>query len=108
MNVEQLAGEYRRLILEKRALHAQPRLGNKISRKIRMVFEELSSTEEGRIALSSLMDDPEVGVRLLAAVDCWRWDETRATQVIEAVMLEPTFDAVSARYALIGLRNGTR
>jgi hypothetical protein len=108
MNVDELTNEYRRLILEKRALASQPRLGNKLAPKIVAVGDQLKGTPEGRDALSRLMQDPEVGVRLMAAVDSWRWDERQATQVLEEVMTEPSFDAISARYALKGLRDGTR
>lgn len=108
MSAEDLAEEYRRLVLEKRALFDKPRLGNKLVPRINAICDELSSTPDGRRALSALLDDPEVGVRLSAAVDSWRWNEERATRVLEEIMTENSFDAISARYGLKGLREGTR
>jgi hypothetical protein len=108
MSVDGLAGQYRTLILEQRALSDQPRLANKIVPKIQAVYEELRATREGQRALSALMDDLEVGVRLHAAVDSWEWDSEKATLVLEKIMNEPSFDAISARYGLKGLREGTR
>ena len=108
MDVTELAGEYRRLILEKRALFDNPLKGNKLVPRMNEIVELLKSTRQGRATLSGMMKDPEVGVRLNAAVDSWQWDKRRATRVLEAVMKEPSFDSVSARYALKGLREGTR
>ncbi|MET3961096.1 hypothetical protein ABIE44_001030 [Marmoricola sp. OAE513] len=83
------------------------RKANRLFKAMHQLAKELRSTEEGRAALLTMLDHPLPGVRMNAAAECLPFAPDAAVPVIEAIEQLGVFESLSAKYTLIGYRNGT-
>lgn len=106
--VDQLATEFRELIIRKRELSEQPRLGNKLVPRMLEVRTILASSSEGRAAVSAMMRDPDDGIKLAGASWSLPWDERKAVRVLKRLMRGNSMAGFTAKYVLKGHFEGTR
>jgi hypothetical protein len=67
----------------------------------------MRQSQEGREAITGLLSDPVVAVRLAAATDTLYWAPEAAEPVLEELEQEPSLHAVSAKWTLRSYRAGT-
>ena len=67
---------------------------------LRDLFRQLRDSEPGRQGIAALMNDPNVGVRLIAASDSLGWAEAEATEVLTLIENRPGLHAVTAKIRL--------
>jgi len=67
---------------------------------------ELKATEAGRRGITALIDDPSVGVRLIAASHSLRWAPDESIAALEQIEHGRGLHAVSAKYTLKAFREG--
>jgi hypothetical protein len=78
-----------------------PKGANRVFDRLHSVAKALSATAEGRVAISSLLDDEDASVRMCAATYSLRWNEDAARRVLESIRdTDPSLRAVTAKYTL--------
>ena len=83
-----------------------PDLAEDLERKHQDLYYRLRATGKGRLAISSLLGDPEDAVRTWAAIHSLEWDPDRAQSVLTAVAQGHGPFAVEAIWALRSYRAG--
>jgi hypothetical protein len=79
----------------------EPKGANRVFDRLHSVAKALSATNEGRAAISSLLDDEDASVRMSAATYSLRWNEDAARWVLEGIRdTDPSLRAVTAKYTL--------
>jgi hypothetical protein len=107
--VEKLISEYRQLLVDRAEMRQTPKLANRLYMQNRKIYRILRESPDGRRAISALMKDPLIFVRLTAATQSLQWEHDEAEQTLEAIELasDAGLYAVSAKYVLMGWRDGT-
>lgn len=67
----------------------RPRGWNRLVTRLQEARKEITATEEGRLFISSLLDEPRPTVRGWAAGHALHWGDARARDVLEAMSVEP-------------------
>jgi hypothetical protein len=83
-----------------------PTEANRLFDRMHRLAGELKSTEDGRRAITALINDPSVGVRLIAASDSLAWAEAEAIDALKQIEGGRGTHAVSAKYTLKEFREG--
>ena len=97
--------QYRALVVEWDEARDNPREANRLFDSIHALYKELRSSEDGRRAIVSLLDDPITAVRMTAASHSLAW-EPKAEQVLEDIEHEGNLHAVTAKWTLRSYRSG--
>lgn len=107
--VETLISKYRQLLVDRAEVPDKPAIANRLYMRNRKIYRILRESQEGRRAISALMKDPLMFVRLAAATQSLRWEPDEAERTLETIELasDSGLYAVSAKYVLIGWRDGT-
>ena len=105
-NQEEIRANYRALALEWDAARADPKKANRLFKKHHALYKEVRDTETGRLAITSLLKDPQPAVRLLAATHCLPLQLDEAVAVLEALEAGAGTYAMDAKYTLINFRTG--
>ena len=99
-DIAAIQADYRDLALRwARAVHCFDE-ATRLEREHRALYRRLRTTEAGRAAISSLLDDPEPAVRVLAATHSLEWEPDRSTAVLRALAESGGRFAVDALWAL--------
>jgi hypothetical protein len=101
---------YRETALAWDAAQGNSKKANPLFRKLHAIFKELRRDPAGRDGISALMNDPNIGVRLIAAGHSLLWAPEAAQVVLEEIeKIHGTrgLYAVDARYTLKAFREGT-
>jgi hypothetical protein len=108
-DTSELIEKYRRLLIAHWEVPHEPALANRLYLENREIYRKLRHSESGRLAISELMRDPLVAVRLTAATQSLSWNSEEAERTLEAI--EKADDAgpaaFSAKYVLLGWRDGS-
>ena len=64
---------------------SDPKKANKGAKQLHACYKILRESDEGRVALIGLMDDPEPSVRCWAAAECLQWKPDVARRVLESL-----------------------
>ncbi len=105
--VDAARGQYRALVVAWDEASDHPKVANRISDAIHVLYKQLRGSETGRLAISGLLSDPVTAVRLFAANHSLAWDQSRAESALEAIQQEVSLHAVTAKYTLLSFRKGT-
>lgn len=106
-DVERMLTEYLQTAIEWDAAENDAAKANKLFDRSHRLYKQLRSSDAGRAGIANLMNDPCVGVRLLAASDSLEWSEAEAIATLEAIEHYPGLHAISAKYTLKAYRDGT-
>lgn len=102
-----MSARYRQLALDSAAAQSDPDRANRIFREEHAVYKRLRETLPGRAAISQLLDDEAVAVRLAAATHSLAWDRKRAERILEEIERGTGPFAMDAKWTLRSYRNGT-
>jgi hypothetical protein len=80
---------------------------NPLFDRLHAIFKQLRTEQAGRDGIAALMDDPTLGVRLMAAAHSLAWAPEKAARVLEAIEAGPGLHAVTAKYTLKSFREGS-
>ena len=106
--VRELARLYRDHVIGWRRSEPHPDVANERMRALHALYKGMRKTTEGRDAVSSLLADEDVTVRLMAATDSLPWESERAERVIKEIEFGTYgLDSVRAKWILHELRSGT-
>jgi len=105
-DVETLAADYERLILEWEEALSNARKANRIFDDIHAVEVRLRSHEAGRACLEAFMLHPNRAVRLWSSSACLDWTPKRAVNVLEALEVPPDVHSMYAMMVLKDYRAG--
>jgi hypothetical protein len=97
---------YRDLAVEWDEARDEPTTANKLFDGLHELYKEMRKTEDGREAITGLLDDPVTAVRLAAATHSLGWQPERAVGVLEEIEQESNLHAVTAKWTLRSYRNG--
>jgi len=105
----ELIDRYRRLLIERWEVPHKPALANRLYLENREIYRILRESESGRLAISELMRDPLVAVRLTAATQSLSWDPVEAERTLETIEQadDDSRAAFDAKYVLLGWRDGS-
>lgn len=108
-SIAEMIHEYRELLVERTNYREKPDIANKLWDRNHTLYKRLRASEEGRAAISNLLDDENIPVRLTAATHCLVWETGRAICVLEDLetLNDKTLYGFTAKYVLIEFRNGT-
>ena len=108
-DIRRLTDEYRRLLVVWSESASNPAAANRLFEANHGVYKQLRVSESGRASISSLMSDPMMAVRLVAATDSLAWNCEEAQRTLEAIQFasDSGLLAVDAEYTLLSWRNGT-
>jgi hypothetical protein len=98
---------YRSLALDWAAAHDDPKKANRIFKTHHAFYKEIRNQEIGRLAIESLLDDPEPAVRVLAATHALPFSPAHGEHVLEELQRGSGVFAIDAKYTLISFRTGT-
>ncbi len=104
--VRALQDQYRALVVEWDEARDNPKQANKIFDQVHALYKDLRRSEDGRLAIAGLLDDPITAVRLKAATHALAWQPERAAAVLEEIEQEDNLHAVSAKWTLRSFRAG--
>jgi hypothetical protein len=104
--VDELRAKYRDLVVQWDEARDDPKQANRLFDQVHALYKDVRQSEEGRRAISSLVDDPITAVRLSAATHSLAWQPARAEAVLEEIEREDNLHAVSAKWTLRSYRNG--
>jgi Holliday junction resolvasome RuvABC DNA-binding subunit len=104
--VRALQAQYRTLVVEWDEARDNPKQANRIFDEVHGLYKDLRRSEDGRLAIAGLLDDPITGVRLSAATHALGWQPERAAAVLEEIEQEDNLHAVSAKWTLRSFRAG--
>ena len=107
--ISDLIDRYRRLLIEWWEIPHKPALANRLYLENRKIYRILCESESGRLAISELMRDPLVAVRLTAASQSLSWNPVEAERTLETIEQADNVGpaAFSAKYVLLGWRDGS-
>ncbi|AWB95813.1 hypothetical protein DCE93_09180 [Agromyces badenianii] len=105
-DVEELVAQYRDLLVQRSMESARPSVANKLFDRNHAIHKILRESDEGRRAISGLMDDDVDAVRLTAAVHTLQWDPVAAEHVLEDIEAGPGIVGFNAKWALRRYRAG--
>jgi hypothetical protein len=80
---------------------------NRLVDRSHVLAVRLRRTSEGRARLLALIHRERRGARLLAASDCLAFEQEESVRVLEELEAGDDLHAVSAKYTLKGLRDGS-
>ena len=103
---EEIRERYRKSALEWAAASDNPDLANRLFDRLYALYKVIRDLEDGKRALVSLMNDPEVPVRLMAATHSLPIAPEIAQQVLEDLERRADLYSVTAKYTLKGWRAG--
>jgi hypothetical protein len=93
-----------------RGHHDNPRRWNRLVDRWRSDRRLLAETDDGRAAITALLDDPRPVVRLWSAAAVLFWDPDRAQPVLTEIRDSPmTYDllSITAKHTLLDFEAGT-
>ncbi|WP_168186193.1 DUF2019 domain-containing protein [Agromyces badenianii] len=105
-NVEELIAQYRDLLVQRSMEFARPSVANKLFDRNHAIHKILRESDEGRRAISGLMNDDVDAVRLTAAVHTLQWDPVAAEHVLEDIEAGPGIVGFNAKWTLREYRDG--
>jgi hypothetical protein len=105
-SVDALIDEYRSTAIAWDVLQSDAKKANPLFDRLHVLFKQLRTEQSGRDAIAALMDDPNKGVRLIAASDSLAWAPEKAVRVLEAIQSEHGLHGVSAKYTIKSFREG--
>lgn len=85
LNENDLAHEYRETLILRADLRSRPAKANKLFKRNHEIYKQLRESAEGREAISSLMADESVAVRLTAATHSLFWAREKAEAVLDEI-----------------------
>ena len=108
LSIEELVASYRATALAWDSLQSDPKKANRVFRDLHGIYKNLRTSEAGRYGIITLMDDPSVAVRLMAAAHSLAWVPEKAEGVLRAIEDDPTagLHSISAKYTLSEFRAG--
>jgi hypothetical protein len=99
---------YREMVLAWHAAAADVKHANSLMDQLHRLYKQMKLTQDGRDAISSLLDDDHVAVRLVAATDALPWEGERSVRVLDEIQrTERSLLAVDAKWVIRGYRDGT-
>lgn len=101
-----LLKRYRDVAVRWDAAQGNAKTANRLFDELHGLFKQLRATDEGRVGISLLMQDANVGVRLSAASHSLGWNSESASKVLEEIAGGPGLHAVTAKYTLKAFREG--
>jgi alpha-ketoglutarate-dependent taurine dioxygenase len=106
--VASLSTEYRTLVTAWDAARGNPQEANQVFAALHICYKRLRDSHAGREAITGLLNDPVIAVRLSAAAHCLSWEPDLAQKVLEDIEREPTAGlyAVDAKWTLRSYRQG--
>jgi len=105
-SVDALRAEYRALVVEWDGASDAPKAANRLFDALHALYKQLRTSEEGRSAITGLLDDPVPAVRLAAATHSLAWRPERAETVLEELERVDSLHAVTAKWTLRSWRAG--
>lgn len=104
--VTTLRAKYRALVVEWDEARDVPEEANRLFDELHKLYKELRESEEGRRAITGLLDDPLTAVQLSAATHSLTLKPERAVAVLEELEQGGSLHAVTAKWTLRTYRNG--
>lgn len=104
--VTALRAKYRALVVEWDEARDIPKEANRLFDALHLLYKELRTTEEGRLAITGLLDDPITALQLFAASHSLALLPERAVAVPEDLEQGGSLHAVTAKWTLRSFRNG--
>lgn len=101
-----LRAKYRVLVVEWDEARNSPKEANRLFDALHLLYKELRESEEGRRAITGLLEDPLVAVQLSAASHSLAFQPERAAVVLEALEQGGSLHAVTAKWTLRSYRSG--
>lgn len=98
MNISELLVKYREAA--EGTGHTNPRIANKLARRLHNYYKQLHETEEGRAGIAQLMSDANVHVRCWAAAHSLQWESKIARSVLEAIRDQGDICSFTAEWTL--------
>ena len=106
-NSAELVVAYRSTALAWDLMRNNSAKANPLFVQLHSIYKRLRDTQAGRDAISALMDDDNVGVRISAASHSLAWAPKKATAVLEGIEREgPGLYRTTAKYTLKSFREG--
>jgi Domain of unknown function (DUF2019) len=104
--VTAMRAKYRALVVEWDEARDTPKGANPLFDALHLLYKELRESEEGRQAITGLLDDPIAAVQLSAASHSLALQPERAVAVLEELEQGASLHAVTAKWTLRSYRNG--
>ena len=104
--VTTLRAKYRALVVEWDEARDTPKEANRLFDALHALYKQLRETEEGRQAITGLLDDPITAVQLSAASHSLGLQPERAVAALEELERGDSLHAVTAKWTLRSYRNG--
>jgi hypothetical protein len=101
-----LRAKYRALVVKWDEARDAPKEANQLFDALHALYKELRKTEEGRLAIMGLLDDPITAVQLSAASHSLALQPELAVAVLEELEHGGSLYAVTAKWTLRSYRNG--
>lgn len=105
-NVLTLRTEYRSLAVEWGEARDNPEEANRVFRAHHALYKTIRGSAAGREAITGLLDDPVMAVRVLAATHSLAWKPAGAAKALEEIQEESSPHALDAKWTLRSYRNG--
>lgn len=106
-NVEGIREHYRNLALDWADAHGDAREANRIFKAHHALFRQIRNDGGGREVISSLLQDENEAVRVLAATHALTFDPGAGEAALEELSHAGGRFALDAKYTLRSFRNGT-
>lgn len=104
--VTAMRAKYRALVVEWDEARDTPKEANRLFDALHVLYKEMRDSEEGRLAITGLLDDPLTAVQLSAASHSLALRPERAVAVLEELEQGGSLHAVTAKWTLRSYRNG--
>lgn len=104
--VTELRARYRALVVDWDEARDTPKEANRLFDALHALYKELRESEEGRLAITGLLEDPITAVQLSAASHSLALQPERAVAVLEELEQGGSLHAVTAKWTLRSHRNG--
>lgn len=104
--LRELVAQYRSTAAAWDAARNDAKKANPLFDRLHQQFKELRASQLGREAIAALMDDDNIGVRLMAATHSLAWLPDKASSVLSEIEKVPGLYAVTAKYTLKSFREG--
>jgi hypothetical protein len=104
--VATLRAKYRALVVEWDEARDTPKEANRLFDALHVLYKELRQTEDGRLAITGLLDDPITAVQLSAASHSLALQPERAAAILEELAQGGSLHAVTAKWTLRSYRDG--
>lgn len=101
-----LRDRYRGLVVEWDEAGDDPPAANRLFDALHALYKEVRPNAAAREAITSLLDDPNIAVRLAAATHCLGWEPGRSEAVLAEIEQENSLHAVTAKWTLRSYRSG--